>query len=264
MKALLLVVSYLFLAQVAFAQILKVNKGSIDSDSSNYLMGSVVLNLNLNNKSATAERNITYRGLEADADLVYVGQHHAYILINELNYIKSTGGPLISTGYAHFRVNFSRKKKLSYEWFTQIQYDGGRKMPLRFLEGGGIRLRLISREATRFFVGVGAMYEKENWTSFEDEESMIHKNLFKTSNYISYQQAINEHVKFNIIAYYQGGYDDDDDVFRHRISGEAVFNFKLTNRLALNTSFSTQYEDKPIIPISNFVYSLTNGFKFSF
>ncbi|MEQ9052900.1 MAG: hypothetical protein RLP11_21460 [Marinoscillum sp.] len=264
MKSFLLLAALLVLSTVASAQILKVNKGSINSDSSGYFMGSTSVDFNLNNKSATAEQSITYTGLEADADLVYVGQRHAYILINQLNYFKSTGGPLISTGYAHFRTNFLRKQPLSYELFTQVQYDGGRKMPLRYLLGGNLRIKVAATTSSRLFVGIGMMYEKENWKMLTDESQIIHKDLLKSTNYISYKQAFNEHVNINVMAYYQGGYDRDAKVFRSRISGEAVLNVKLTNLLTFNTSFAAQYEDHPIIAINKLVYSLTNGFKFSF
>ncbi|UII29053.1 hypothetical protein LVD15_11665 [Fulvivirga maritima] len=113
-------------------------------------------------------------------------------------------------------------------------------------------------------MGIGAMYERENWNSLETKGEIINKNIWKTSNYITSKLTINENVGFNIILYYQGGYDYDSEVFRHRVSGDAVLNIKLTDKLAFNTTFTAQYEDKPIIPINNFVYSLTNGFKFTF
>ncbi|MBL3656678.1 DUF481 domain-containing protein [Fulvivirga sediminis] len=264
MKVFLFTLSFFLITHLASAQILKVDKGSIDSDSSNYFMGSINIDFNLNNKSATAEKNITYTGLEGSSDLVYVGNRHAYILINDISYIKSTGGPLISSGYTHFRINFLRKRKLSYESFSQVQYDNGRQMPFRFLQGAGIKIRLKKSGKNKIFMGIGAMYERENWNSLETEGKIISKNIWKTSNYITSKLTINENVDFNIIVYYQGGYDYDDEVFRHRVSGDAVLNIKLTDKLAFNTSFTAQYEDKPIIPINNFVYSLTNGFKFTF
>ncbi len=248
----------------AFAQILKVDKGSISSDSSGYFMGSINVDFNLNNRSATAEQNITYTGIDGDADLVYVGKKNAYILLNQLNYFKTTTGPLFSTGQAHFRINFLRKRKISYELFSQIQYDQGRKMSLRLLEGGNVRIRLMESSSAKMHIGIGAMYERENWKSLEVEDMIINKEMIKSTNYINYKQKINENVSFNMSAYYQGGYDQEDEVFRNRISGDAVINVKLTDRLAFNTSFSAQYEDKPIIAINNWVYSLTNGFKFSF
>lgn len=264
MKAFLFVVTLFLLAHAGSAQILKVDKGSVDSDSSGYFMGSMSLDFNLNNKSATASKNITYTGLDADGDLVYVGSRHAYMLINELTYYKTTGGALISSGYGHARVNFLRTNEVSYEVFSQIQYDNGRHMPLRLIEGGNLRFRLVSNAATKLYLGVGLMYEKENWSSLTDANVLIHKDMPKSTNYISYKHTINKEVRFNLIAYYQGGYDKASEVFRNRVSGQAVLSVKLSKLLALTTSFAMQYEDKPIIPINKIVYSLTNGFKLSF
>ncbi len=246
------------------AQILKVDKTNVDADTSGVFMGSLKADFNLNNRSATAEQNITYTGLKASADLVYLGQQHAYILINQLNYFKTTGGPLFSTGYTHFRINFLRKNKLSYELFTQVQYDEGRKMTLRYLNGGNFRFQLVNNKKTRLHLGVGAMHEQENWKNLADESMLIKKDIFKSTNYINYQQKLNDFVNLNLIAYYQGGYDQESSVFRNRISGDFDLNVKLTDKLAFNTSFTAQYEDRPIIPINNWVYSLTNGLKYSF
>lgn len=246
------------------AQILKIDKGSIDSDSSGYFMGTIKADFNINNRSATVEKDVKFVGLEANADLVYIADKHAYILINKVNYFKSTGGPLLSTGYAHFRINFLRKRRLSYELFSQVQYDDGRSMPLRALQGAGIRYRLASTEKTKIFVGIGGMYEKENWRSSENSDMIIEKEIWKTSNYINSKFTFNDHVSFNTILYYQGGYDTKSDLFRTRISGDLVLTMELSNRLAFSTTFTAQYETRPIIPINVFVYSLTNGFKWSF
>ncbi|ELR68028.1 hypothetical protein C900_01253 [Fulvivirga imtechensis AK7] len=254
----------LICSAVCQSQILKIDKGNIHSDSSGYFMGAVNLNFNINNRSATAEKDIKFVGLEANADVAYIADKHAYILINKINYFKSTGGPLLSTGYAHFRTNFLRRKKLSYESFTQIQYDDGRNMPFRFLLGAGIKYRLASTEKAQLFIGIGGMFEKENWKSIEDEHKIIKKEIWKTTNYINGKIRFNEHVSFNTVFYYQGGYDEESELFRSRISGDVVLQMELSQRLSFTTTFTAQYEDKPIISINNFVYSLTNGLKWSF
>lgn len=254
----------IIISGVVSGQILKVDKGSLDADSSGYFLGSIDANFNLNNRSTTAEQEVIFKGLNANSDLVYISKKHAYILINNISYFTSTGGPLISTGYAHFRVNFLRKKKLSYELFTQVQYDDGRNMPFRYLNGGGIKLRFIETDNASLFIGVGIMNEEEHWKSLANEGNIIEKNIWKTSDYISAKLKFNEFVDFNLITYYQGGYDEESDLFRNRISGDAVLTVKISDRLDFLTSFTAQYEDEPIIPINNFVYSLTNGLKWSF
>lgn len=263
MKYLLLAFT-LLLPNIANAQILKVDKEDIDSDSVNYWMGSINLDFNVNNRSTTATEEVIFRGLVAHGDLVYLSKNNAYILINTLNYFKSTGGPLISTGYAHLRINFSRRKKLSYEIFSQIQYDDGRRMPYRFLTGGGLRLNIKQKEKLKLHAGVGVMIESERWKSLENDSPDIEKNILKNSSYLSGQFILNEHVNFDLIGYFQGGHDTDSDLFRSRLSADAILNVKVTKRLAFVTNFAIQYEDRPIIPINNLVYSLTNGLKWNF
>ncbi len=254
----------IFVDHLALGQILKVDKASLDADSSGYFMGNINMDFNLNNRGATAEEQITFRGLTANADVVYVSEKHAYVLINTINYFKSTGGPLISTGYAHFRINLWRRKKMSYETFSQVQYDDGRNMPFRFLQGAGLRLNLKNGKKTNFHIGIGAMFEHEKWRALDEENAVLERNIWKTSNYLGGQFKINDFVRFNVICYYQGGYDRDSDIFRNRVSGDVVLRVKLTEKLAFLNSFTLQYEDRPIIPINNFLYSLTNGLQWNF
>jgi hypothetical protein len=246
------------------AQILKVNKTGLDTDSANYFVGSIDVNFNINNRSTTAEKEVVFKGLTGSGDLLYASKKHAYILINNINYFTSTGGPLISTGYAHFRINLLRKRKLSYELFSQIQYDDGRNMPFRFLQGGGIRVNVLKTKNSDLHFGIGIMQEEEHWQLVNMDNLEIRKNIWKTSDYISANIQLNENLNFNLISYYQGGYDNENNVFRNRISGDLVITVKINDKLALLTSFTGQYEDKPIIPINGFVYSLTNGIQWNF
>ncbi|MEM6522897.1 MAG: hypothetical protein AAF693_03855 [Bacteroidota bacterium] len=248
----------------SFSQILKVDKQDIDSDSVDYWMGSVSFDFNVNNRSTTETEEVTFRGLVAHGDLVHLSDNNAYILINTINYFRSTGGSLISTGYAHFRINFLRKKKLSYETFIQVQYDDGRRMPYRFLSGGGLRFNLNKNDEFKLHAGIGAMIETERWKSIGNESELIERNILKNSSYLSSQITFNDFVSFDLIAYYQGGYDSKSDLFRSRISGDAFLKVKVTERLSFTTNFSLQYEDRPVIPINNLIYSLTNGLKWNF
>lgn len=259
------VICILFLyAITSLGQILKVDKGSLLLDSSGITIGNLGLNFNVHNRSATAEEEITFVGLTATSDIVYLSEKHAYISINNIHYNKATGGPLSSNGYSHLRANFLRKRKFSYETFLQVQYDDGRNMPFRFLIGGGLRLRLLESARTNLHMGVGVMHETERWKSFVDGDPVIEKSIIKTSDYIGITTKLSEQVNFHLIAYYQGGMDMQDDVFRNRISGDFQFQIMVTDRLSITTSLTCQYEDEPIIPIKRTVYSLTNGLLWKF
>ena len=137
-------------------------------------------------------------------------------------------------------------------------------MPFRFIKGGGVRFRLLESKKSSLRIGVGAMHELERWKAIQIDNSIISKNLIKTSNYIGLNTRFNKHVDLNLILYYQGGYDDDDKVFRNRLSGDIQFQIMVTDKLSFVNSFSCQYEDKPIIPIKKTVFSYTNGLTWKF
>lgn len=263
-KASLLIVFCCVMHFLSSAQILKVDKGSLLLDSSKVLIGSIGLNFNVHNRSATSEKEITFIGLTGTTDVVYLSEKHAYISINNVHYFKSTGGPLSSNGFSHLRVNFLRKHHLSFETFTQVQYDDGRNMPFRFLMGGGIRFRLLESTKSSLRFGVGAMSETERWKAIQLDNSVISKHTIKTSDYIGFETKFNDQVDLHLIVYYQGGLDADDDVFRNRVSGDVQFQIRITDKLSFINSFSCQYEDRPIIPIKKLVYSLTNGLNWKF
>ena len=264
MKISLALVFVILVLPGVHGQILKVDKGDIMADSSGYFLGGINVDYNVNNRSATADKEVVFTGFRAKADLVYVGSRNAYILINDFNYFKSTGGPLISNGYSHFRVNWLRKRTLSYETYAQIQYDDGRSMPLRQLVGGGVRWSLARDRKHKLHVGTGLMWEYEEWKTLGEESVIIDKEIIKNSTYVGFKTLIYDYVSFNGVAYYQVGYDDESDVYRSRYSGDLALSFKLTNNLSFSTSFTAQYENRPIIDIPNWVYSLTNGLKWEF
>lgn len=157
-----------------------------------------------------------------------------------------------------------RKKPLSIETYTQWQYDDGRNMPMRFLLGGGLRFRLYESEKIGLHAGVGVMNEIENWNDLSQEGVIIRKQIIKTSDYIGLSAQLNDFVSTQLTVYYQGGFDQPADLFRSRVSADFLFNVKVTDKISFVTSFTFQYENKPIIPIRGFVYSLNNGIAWKF
>jgi adenosylcobinamide amidohydrolase len=113
-------------------------------------------------------------------------------------------------------------------------------------------------------MGVGALNEIENWKNIATDNSIIRKQIVKTSDYIGITTKFNDYVNLMLTLYYQGGFDQEDWLFRNRISSDFQLKIKVTNKIALLTSLSFQYEDKPIIPIQQLVYSVTNGFIWDF
>lgn len=246
-------------------QILNVESARIKRDSTDFFIGSIGLSFSLYNRNAGKDKPNNFIGLAVDADLAYFSRLHSYQTINYLNYTSARGEAIIRTGYSHFRINLMRKQKLSYELFTQYQYDLGRGMEHRWLGGGGLRYQIIQSGKGDLTAGVGAMYEVEEWEHpGEEATGTITVRLLKSTNYISTRIKFNENVNLNSIAYFQTGYDNAISAFRHRLSGDLNVNVHLTKKLILKTSFACTYENRPIVPITKFIYSITNGIQVNF
>ena len=254
-----IVILLIILSNISIGQILDVNNKHVTDDSARFFIGTINFSFKINNQSSTKDEEVIFKGLDTKVDMAYIGQKNAYILINKLNYFSSTGGPFVSTGYSHFRVNWLRQNFLSYETFAQAQYDDGRKMPLRTLLGAGIQMHLLQRERSIIQVGIGGMFETEKWKNPEIEDDVIRKEIWKTTNYLRANVALTKSVSFRTITYYQGGYDSDDELWRSRLTNDSNLTILITDRLSFITNFSIQYDFNPIIPILEYNYSLTNG-----
>jgi hypothetical protein len=246
------------------AQILNVEKSRIKEDSANYFIGNIGFSFSLYNRDAGEDDPNNFIGITGNGNFAYMAEKHSYILINYINYTAIQSNPLVQTGYVHLRTNFFREARISNEVFAQYQYDLGRGLKSRWLGGTGVRINLIESENTELVFGPGIMYEYEKWESPIEGEPDREAKLFKSTNYISIRQDLNDNIEFNAISYYQTGYDSSIDNFRHRISGDLNLNIEITNKLSLTTSFTCTFENRPIVPVTKFIYTITNGLAFSF
>lgn len=260
----LLLVVFTFLHFQSKSQILNVNRNEILTDTAKFVTGSIGFKFHLDNKNATPEKKNSFISLQNKNDLVFVGLKHNYILISQIKYFNSSGGTFISSGHAHARTNLLKMRKLSYEVFTQIQYDRNRYLDNRFILGGGLRWRISNTEKTGFFIGTELMYEHEKWDNPEDENHFIIKDLPKFSGYLSFRIETSSVSTFRSAIYYQTGYDPNPGTMRDRLSFDIHFEIEVMRKLYFTIKFIGLYEDKPIYPINKFVYALENGLVWRF
>lgn len=252
------------------AQILNIERARVDRDSVNYLTGKAGLSFSMFNQNAGRNNPNNFLQFTFNGDLAYISARHSYLLINYFNYLlvnydtKELRNTVASNGYSHLRANFFRKRRLSYELFAQAQTDKARGLELRVLSGGGIRVAVLRTDAINLYTGTGLMLEHEEWENPELDDVLAVSNLLKSTNYFSVKARLNEHVSTDGIIYYQTGYDHKIDGFRNRVSGNMVLNVKLNRLISLRTNFSCTYEDEPIVPVTKFVYALSNGLQVNF
>ncbi|MCC9168243.1 DUF481 domain-containing protein [Pontibacter harenae] len=269
-RTIVVLILLLIACTTAKSQILNIERARVTNDTANYLTGKGGLDFSMFNRNAGKDNPNNYLQLTLTGDLAYISGKHSYLLLNYFNYLlvnydnRELRNTVASTGYSHFRINFLRQRKLSYEFFVQAQADKARGLNLRTLEGGGIRLALLRNKGDNLYFGTGLMHEHEEWENPDVEGRIDVSNLLKSTNYFSTKIKFNLNVSTDAIVYYQFGYDNSIDRFRNRVSGDVTLNVKLTNRFSLRTNFNCIYEDEPIVPVTKFVYAISNGLQVAF
>ncbi|MFT2007762.1 DUF481 domain-containing protein [Pontibacter sp. 13R65] len=249
---------------------MNIERARLQRDSANYFTGSAGLNFSMYNRNAGRDNPNNFLQLTFTGDIGYFSRRHAYMLLNNYDYIlvnfssRETRNTVASNGFTHFRINLHRKQKLSYELFVQLQNDQARGLDLRTLSGAGVRIALLRNDAVQLYAGTGLMHEHETWKDPDRDGVFQTSDLLKSTNYTSIRAKLNDLVSTSAIVYYQTGYDKAISRLRNRLSGDVGFDVKIYGKLSLRTNFNFTFEDEPIVPVTKFIYSINNGFKYEF
>lgn len=262
---------YLSCNSDTYAQIVNIEESRTGRDSSNYFAGKVGIDFSIFNQNAGKNQPNNYLQLTFDGDVAYNTPKHSYLLLNYFNYLlvnfnsENQRNTVAQQGYSHFRINLYRDRRLSYEFFTQAQLDKARGLDWRSLGGAYLRFRPMRHyQQVNVFLGTGFMHEHEEWRNPEQGNQLEISNLLKSTSYVSAKFKIQDYLEANAITYYQVGYSKAINRFRNRISGDISLGVKVTKVLSFKTGFNCTYEDAPIVPVTKFVYTLTNGFVVQF
>jgi hypothetical protein len=248
---------------IAHSQILNIERLRLEQDTAKNLMLKATLGLTANNRSAAETEPVKLFAYNFDINALFYPKAHAYIVVSKFDYLKVNEAGVLNFGYIHGRANFLRENKINYETFAQYSFDAFRGLDPRWIFGGAIRHDIIKSEKTTFLIGVGGMFEYEAWIHPFTKEK-VEAELFKSSNYLSFQTQLNPFIDLNLVNYYQVGYDQTIEGFRNRISSSLIINAKITERFSLTNAFDLAYEDKPIVPITKLIYTLKTGISFDF
>lgn len=256
---------FLILPVSAYAQILNVEKIRLEYPEDKVVFGNIGTNLSYHNRSANLQTPVRVATGGLTSDIGYFSDNHLFMLINNYQLLFVNDVRLVNFGSTHFRTQFFQKNPLSFEVFTQYQYDQARGLDLRFLGGAGPRWRLFKTESWNIALGTGLMFEGEDWRDpLVKNADTINARYLKSTNYLAFRYSINENVDANTVVYYQVGYDRDYDQTLHRVSGDLNLSVKLVEKLSLTVAVNAAWESHPIVPIVPFIFAVTNGVRYKF
>lgn len=255
-----IVTSFCWLLLVAScdAQILNFERKRLDNDTTDFTAFNISLDFSLYNRSADAEAPVNLLGFNNNINYIRKRGKHALIFINQNDYLKINESPFLNTGFAHLRGHLWRAKKRSVEVYGQYSYDNFRQLNPRVLSGVNLRYRLIRSDIFTLNAGIGGFFEYERWRHPKTDE-LVEVYLPKLNTYFSWRLELSENFDYNGTLYYQSGYDPSIDRLRNRIAHTSNFIARISGRLALSVAFEMNYEDRPIVPITPFIFSLRNG-----
>lgn len=172
---------------------------------------------------------------------------------------RSGGDNFLNAGFGHLRYARLVNKQLSWEAFTQLQYDEKLKLNLRFLAGVGPRFQLVSGEQGNISIGALYMYE---YDELRQVSQLFHDH--RMSTYLSVGYQIGGTTTINNTTYYQPRLWNFD---RTRISSVTSIVIKISEKISFTTRFNLTQDARinevfPEVPKATF--SWLNGLRLGF
>lgn len=243
-RALLCFLICVFTGLYAPAQILNVESQRILQDSTGWVVkADLLFNLTSNQQQVF--------DLASSFHLQYRLEKHTFMLLGGAGMIRAGENDFDNSGHIHFRYNLDLNKWLTWEAFTQGQYNRVLMIDHRELIGTGPRFQLVNSERSKLYSAALYMFENEVLT--EDAGSQINHRI---SSYVAFNWRFNDHIAINNIMYFQPVIKDFSD---HRIMLQTGLKFKITKIVGFTVNFNLLNNSNPPPGIKNTVYSVRNG-----
>jgi len=160
-----------------------------------------------------------------------------------------------NNAYGHLRYNYKLKDWLTWEAFSQTQFDEVQEVQIRVLNGTGLRFAITETKKWQLFLGTLYMYEYEETT---DLPELTYNRNHRLSSYASIGLQVTETFTLNHVTYFQPDVVNWQD---YRISTETSLAFNITDKLAFTTYFQLVYDTRPPITVPETMYVLRNGLR---
>lgn len=177
--------------------------------------------------------------------------------LTEFTDVEEAGQPkqlFNNRGFAHFRYNRDLHAQITWEAFTQYQFDLVQEIDLRILIGTGCRWALANQN--EYFVFLGSLYMYEYEKTSAEEKMVTHYKHHRLSNYLSAGCTFNDYVQGTLTTYFQPRIDQWSDC---RISLVSSIQVKLTDAVGLAISGNYIYDTQPPTNVPKSVYDLRTG-----
>lgn len=238
-----------------FSQVLNIEKFRPQVDTLNAFMGNAELGF------SGKKQRLSTQSFNTDVNAAYLSKKHSYLLLSTLSFNKVEDTEVTNEGYVHFRMNFYRRKFMSFEQFNQIQFDAGRGLEERKLTGVAFRFNFLRSDKMNLSINTGAMYEAERWFNSEEIDKPINNEFLKLSNSINFRYKVNKTTTFSFIGFYQSR---PISFFKPRITLDSYLKVGVSKKIAIGLQYNMTYDTKPPLEIARLIYSYRTNLVYKF
>ncbi len=259
----IIVFLFLFLVMNSHAQIINIDK----VDTTAYIKkaiwdGTLSSGLEIDKQKATLYDASNF------LDVSMQKYHELFIFSASERFTYNGPQDILNTGYLHLRWRHDYKNQLHGESYVQYQWDGKIGLRNRVVTGANIRYNFWHRRLWEMTFATGLMYENETWDYDAVDSTKIPPNpvdvktsLIKSNSYIKWEGKITPHANIAIAIFYQGTFDN---FLQPRVATNLSFDVDISNHFSLGLKYAGVYNSKPVVPIFNFYYSLSNSLTYKF
>ena len=218
--------------------------------------------------SGSIGSNVTLR--TGNVDFIQVGLNARLFHVNDLTttLVVGNGGlgllgrsRFASSGLLHYRKTYLYNRRISPEWFGQLNYDRSQRLDFRMVLGGGARTAFASGEWGEFGMGASLVLEHEALNLAEDALHPINTSTLRWSSFLTLRVVPTEDFVITSTTYMQPKYDDFNDL---RMLGKIRLATPVTDELALTISFNMRYDSGPPDGISALDTTLRTGITYAY
>lgn len=255
-----LAILIIFFTQKTFAQIVSIDK----FDTANYT-NKAKWNCNILAGIEVDKQQQTLYDATNSLELSLQKKKNLFLLSSSYRFTYNGPDDILNTGYFHLRFRHNYKNKIQPESFVQYQWDNKRGLDKRFLAGANIRYNAWRGDAFDINAGLGLMYENELWNysavdsgKLPANASSIENNFIKINSYIRIDWKASETSNISFKVFLQ----TLPNSFKPRIAPNVQWNISAGKHFGFSINFNGIYDIAPVVPISNFYYSLSNSISY--
>lgn len=178
------------------------------------------------------------------------------LFLNDANFIRAGGTSFENWGYQHLRYSYKVANPLTFEAFTQTQYNPVLKLDFRYLIGAGPRIKLLKKPNARIYAAALYMYEYDDIT-----EGGPRFYEHRISSYLTFTFSLFKTVELTSTTFYQPKLGDSRD---YRIANDSALEIHMNKYLNYKCGFNLLYDTRQPTGVPDLVYSLKNGLSVKF